>query len=141
MMAALWARVALADPVALRGLVDEATAVVGLHDVSVAAPLGEWSLAATTRWDRGAVDIAAGQRWTLTRGGGTWRAEAGVAGGDRHSPGPAHGRAHGHPVRDGRARGDVVGRERRDRDTRRDHGARRGPPPAKAELTPWDVCS
>ncbi len=81
MIAALWTTVAFAEPVALRGLRDEATAVVGFQDISGAAPVGPVRLAVSTRWDRGAVDVALGKRWQLRRGERGWQIDAGLAGG------------------------------------------------------------
>lgn len=81
MIAAWWTTVAFADPVALRGPRDELSATLGLHDLSVAAPVGPIDLAAAVRTDRGAADVAVGQRWTLRRGRRQWQIDAGVSGG------------------------------------------------------------
>ncbi len=83
MIAAWAAAAALADPVALRGVEAVPTAVVGLHDLSLAAPLPGSSLevAASVRADRGAAGAALGRRWRLARGDRGWQADAGVSGG------------------------------------------------------------
>ncbi|MEN0061240.1 MAG: hypothetical protein AAGA48_03765 [Myxococcota bacterium] len=76
----LWSA-AWADPVALRGLRDEPTVVLGLHDLSASIRLGEVGVAATVRTDRGAVDVAVGRRWQLRRGSRGWQIDGGVSGG------------------------------------------------------------
>ncbi|MEO0605251.1 MAG: hypothetical protein AAF211_27725 [Myxococcota bacterium] len=73
--------VAWAEPVALRGPRAEPTAVIGLHDFSVGAPIGPVELAASVRTDRGAFDIAVGRRWQLRGDDEGWRVDAGVSAG------------------------------------------------------------
>lgn len=83
-MIALWTLAIAqgADPSALRGPDSAPTAVVGLHDLSVAAPWpgGALELAVAVRTDQGAVSASAGRRWMLSDGA-VWKAQAGVSGG------------------------------------------------------------
>jgi len=80
-MIALWAIAAHADPVALRGPEVAPTAVVGLHELSVGAPVGDLSLALSVRTDRGAADAVLGRRWRVRGEPIGWRVEVGVAAG------------------------------------------------------------
>lgn len=71
-----------ADPAALRGPEIAPTAVVGLHDLSVAVPLPGSGLQVgiAVRTDQGAASASIGRQWTLQERG-AWRVRAGVSGG------------------------------------------------------------
>lgn len=80
MIAWLVAVAGAADPAALRGPRAQPTAVVGLHDLSLAAPIGPVEVAVAMRTDAGATSLSAGHRWQLAKGA-TWQVQAGVSGG------------------------------------------------------------
>ncbi|MEM6926536.1 MAG: hypothetical protein AAF602_06395 [Myxococcota bacterium] len=77
----VWVGLAHAEPVALRGPRAEPTAVIGLHDFSVGAPVGSVEVAVSARTDRGAFDVALGRRWSLRGDDEGWRIDAGVSAG------------------------------------------------------------
>ncbi len=79
-MIALWLGLALADPVAMRAPAAWPGATVGLHDASVAVPLGEgrpW-VALGSAANAASMDASVGQRWA---GEGVRRVQGGLAGG------------------------------------------------------------
>lgn len=71
-----------ADPAALRGPAAAPTAIIGLHDLSIASPWPgtQLELGVAVRSDRGAVSVSGGRRWSLAERG-AWKVHGGVSGG------------------------------------------------------------
>lgn len=77
----LLATAAWADPGALRAPERAPAAVIGLHETSIAAPIGPVDVALEFRTDGGAAGASVGLRRTLTDGDRGWRTAVGVSGG------------------------------------------------------------